>query len=66
MLNEQKTVLPTSSGGSGDTDAASGLDQNVIPGTLVQCWCIINQGASKVADGKAYWWYERHVDTTGR
>ena len=48
QLDEQKTVLATSDGGGGGTNAASGIDLNTIPSTPVQHWRVTKQIASIV------------------
>ena len=67
QLDEQKTVLATSDGGGGGTNAASGIDLNTIPSTPVQHWRVTKQGASICSShGKTHWWCEQHVNPAGR
>ena len=51
----QNTALTTSGCGGGGTNAASGLDRSMIPGTSVERWRVTKQGASITIDGKTYW-----------
>ena len=62
----ENMVLATSGGSCGGTNAASGLDLSLIPGTSIEHWRITKQGASLATDGKNYCWCEKHVDPAGQ
>ena len=66
QLSRQNTALATSGGGDGGTNASSGFDRNLIPGTSIELWRVSKQGVSIAIDGKTYWWCEKHVDPAGR
>ena len=65
-LKQNTTVLATSGGGSVGTNAVSGLDRNIIPGTYIELWRVTKKGTSITIDGKTYWGCEKHVDPAGR
>ena len=66
QLSRQNTALATSGGDGGGTNAASGLNRNLITGTSIVRWRVTKQGVSITIDGKTYWWCEKHVDPADR
>ena len=65
QLGRQNTALATSGGGDGGTNASSGFDRNLIPGTSIERRRVTKQGAPITIDGKTYWWCEKHIDPAG-